>query len=185
MTDQAIASLFRGRSEDAIRETEKKYGDMCRRLAFRLLQNHEDAEECVNDAYLALWNGFECGEPKHLKAYLCKTVRYLACEKLKKRTAKKRAAMPLLPFEELGEILPDPRSPDEELDMRELAAALDRFLGGESERNRYVLLRRYFYCDSVYEIAKALGTSESTVSVTLNRVKKKLKEYLRKEGFSV
>ena len=184
MTDQAIASLFRGRSEDAIRETEKKYGDMCRRLAFRLLQNHEDAEECLNDAYLALWNSFEREEPKHLKAYLFKTVRYLACEKLKNRAAKKRAA-PSVPLEELADILPAPDSAEQQVDARELAETLDRFLKGESERNRYVVLRRYFYCDSVGEIAAALGTTETTVSVTLNRVKKRMKEYLKKEGYPV
>ncbi len=184
MNEAAIAALYRARSEDAIRETEENYGEACRRLALRLLQNEEDAEEVLNDAYLALWNSFEREEPKHLKAYLFKTVRYLACDKLKKRAAGKRAAPPI-PLEELAEILPAPDTAEQQVDAQELAGALDRFLKGESERNRYVFLRRYFHCDSVGEIAAALGTSEPAVSVMLNRVKKKMKEYLRKEGFSV
>lgn len=185
MTDLQIVSLYRSRSEDAIRETENKYGDMLRRLAFRLLQDRLDAEECVSDAYLALWNSFTREEPKYLKAYLCKTVRYLACDKLKERTAKKRAGPPLLPLEELAEILPDPHSPEQALDERELSAALDRFLKSSSERSRYIFVRRYFYCETAAEIAAALGCSESTVFVTLNRIRKKLREHLQKEGFSV
>ncbi len=185
MTGPQIVSLYRSRSEDAIRETEKKYGDMLRRLAFRYLQNEQDAEECVGDAYLAVWNLFETGGAQHLKAYLCRTVRNLACDRLESRSRQKRAAPPPLPLEELSEVLPDPRSPERELDERELTEALNRFLRNESERRRYIFVRRYFYCDGVGEIASALGTSESAVSVALNRVRKKLKEYLRKEGFSV
>ena len=184
MTDQEITALYRARSEDAILETEKEYGKMCRRFAFRLLQNEEDAEECVNDAYLAVWNSYTRTEPVHFKAYLLKTVRNLACDKLKSRSAQKRAA-PLLPLEELAEILPDPRSPEQEIDEQELKDALNRFLSNSSERCRYVFLRRYFYCDSIGEIASALGTSEPTVSVTLHRAKKKLKQFLREEGFAV
>ncbi|MBR5427211.1 MAG: sigma-70 family RNA polymerase sigma factor [Clostridia bacterium] len=186
MNDASIAALYRDRSEAAIRETEKKYGEVCLRLANNILHNECDAQECVNDAYLALWESLADREPpRYFKAYLLRIVRYIAYDMLKKRTAQKRGEARPMPLEELAEILPDPRTPEQELDAAALTEALEVFLLGLPQRHRYIFLRRYFYCDGVSEIAAALGAPESTVSVTLNRVKKKLKAYLEKEGFSV
>ena len=185
MKDTMIAALFRARSEDAIRETERQYGALCLRLARNLLQNEEDARECVNDAYLALWNSLAGTEPGNLRAYICRVVRNTACGMLRKRTAQKRDPAKLLPLEELEAVLPSSVDPTAAVDAAELTAALNRFTHSLPERQRYIFLRRYYHCESVGEIADALGTTESTVSVALHRLRQKLKKELEKEGFPV
>ena len=185
MEDAEIVALYFDRSERAIHETEKKYGALCRSLAMNVLQNEPDAEECVADAYLAVWNAVPPEKPTYFKAYLCRIVRNTALKMLRRRTAQKRGAGQTEPLDAFAEFLSGGFTPESELDAKLLAQSMNGFAQGLNERNRYIFIRRYWYCDGVNQIADALGMRGTAVSATLYNLRKKLEKHLEKEGFEL
>ena len=185
MTDKQLIELYWARSEDAIKQTERRYGRFCHALAYRILRSDEDAEECVNDTYLTVWNEIPPTRPNVFSAFLAKITRNLAIKRYHHHMAqKRRGEYTALCIEELGECLPDETQGDvtEDMVIREV---LNRFLSELPERTRKVFLQRYFYACSVEQIARELHMGESNVKMTLMRARAKLKELLEKEGIEV
>lgn len=183
MDDRKIIELFEARSADAIEQTKIKYDPLCRGLAGKLLRSEEDVEECVNDAYLALWNAIPPAKPDPLSAFLAKITRNLALKKLEHLTAEKRDTNAVLSFDELDECLSGPEDPEQTVDAIALRQAITDFLQAQSKENRFIFLRRYFFFDSVKEIALRYGISESKVKSSLMRTRNKLRTHLIEEGF--
>jgi len=160
-----------------------KFGKRLLYTATNILGNRQDAEEAVNDTYLALWDAIPPQRPDPLSGYVHRTGRNIALKKYRFLTAQKRCTQYEVSLEELSGILPGP-SFEEMLDARELGRAIDRYLDTLSKENRILFLRRYWFGDSVKHLAKATGMSENTVSVRLSRLRGQLKVYLTdKEGF--
>lgn len=184
MEDSGIIGLYFARDERAIRETEQKYGKLCFRLANNLLRNEEDAEECVNDAYLSVWNRIPPTRPENFTAFLCKIVRNLSLKRLDYNLAQKRNRDLTVSLSELEELLPDACA-DPSQEYEALGRLLSDFLRQESEDARSVFLRRYYFFDSVGEIARRYSFSESRVKSMLYHTRNRLKKYLKKEGITV
>ena len=185
MEDQAIIALFRSRSEQAITELSNKYGQLCGRVANNILHNFLDAEECVNDTWLGVWDSVPPQQPDPLVTYVCGITRNLALKKYHASTAQKRNSTYDVALDELESCLSLPDTAETELSARELAELLNRFLGKLDQESRVIFLRRYWYADSISAIAFRLHMRENQVSVRLHRIRKKLREELRKEGFPV
>ena len=184
MDDIRIIDLFLARNEQAIEETDRKYGRLCFSIANRILENREDSEECVNDTYLTAWNKIPPTRPNHLGAFLCKITRFLSLKKLEFLNAQKRTAVVTVSFEELENILSDDKiSPD--VGAEELGGLISAFLRQEKADARNVFLRKYLFFDSVAEIGERYGLKENTVKSMLFRTRNRLREYLRKEGIEV
>lgn len=183
MEDQDIIALFFSRSEAAIRETAEKYGTLSRRISKNILGSDADAEECVNDAYLALWNEIPPTVPRSLGAFLSRLVRNISLDRLDKENAARRKGETLPLLEELCDILGEDN--DKAFDSLLFRESLNRFLSKSEKESRLFFVRRYFYCDSVSDIAKFYSTSESRVKSSLFRTRKKLAEHLKKEGFEI
>ncbi len=184
MEDSQIIALYLSRSPQAISETEKKYGRLCRSMAGNILKNWSDAEECVNDTYLALWNAIPPHQPRSLVAFLAKITRRTAINRYFSETAEKRGGghIPLV-LEELGECISAGPDPEELVQGKDTHRAINRFLSRLPATERRVFLRRYFLLEPVKEIAVSLGFSEGKVSAMLHRTRKKLRTYLEKEGY--
>ena len=184
MEDSKIIELFFARNEDAIRHTADTYGRRLFLLAERIVKNDEDAEESVSDTYLRAWDTIPPRKPQHFFAYLAKLCRNFALDKLDWKTAAKRNAEVVSLTQEMEVCIPD-GTRDRELEDRELGRILDAFLRTLTPENRMVFLRRYWYVDTIGEIAVRYGISESAVQMRLNRTRTKLAEYLEKEGIRV
>ena len=184
MEDKKIIKLLFARAETAISELSARFGRQLHRIAYNILENESDAEECTNDTYLALWNAIPPVSPDPLAPYVYRTGRNTALKRLHRDTAKKRDNRYDVSLEELNTCLPG-EDMEKVMDARELGRTIDRFLGAKSRESRYIFIRRYWYGDSVGEIAKDLKMQENAVSVRLNRLRSSLKEYLKKEGFPV
>ncbi len=182
LTDQEIVSLFLGRSEQAISELNRKYGRQIRRVAEHVLRDPEDAEECADDTCLRLWNSIPPQKPEHLGAYACRIARNLAVNRYHANSAQKRNSFYDVALDELEETVPALSTVETEYDARELADYVNRFLRGLDREDRVLFLRRYWFGDSISEIASALGRRPHALSVRLFRLRKKLQEYLKKEG---
>lgn len=184
MNDEQIIALFYDRDEEAIRRTHGAYGRSLFSLADNIVRNREDAEESVNDTYWKAWDSIPPNHPSHLFAYLAKICRNLALKKLEWKSAAKRNGEVVALTQEMEQCIPDPMR-DREVEARELGRVLDRFLRTLSEENQMVFLRRYWYVDTIAEIALRYGITEGAVQMRLNRTKKKLSNYLAKEGIFV
>ena len=178
MTDEMIIGLFFTRNEDAIREADASYGAKLKRLSAGITGDVRDAEECVNDAYLAAWNRIPPERPDSLFAYLCETVRRVSLTKYRYNTAKKRNGHPVSIDDELAEVVADTR---DETDG--LADILNEFLSELSDGTRFIFMRRYYYADDIPAIAKMTGLSKNTVSARLMRARKHLAEILTGKGY--
>ena len=185
MTDEEIIDLFFERSEQAISELAKKHGAAVSRVAFNILNNEEDAKECVNDTWLGAWNSIPPNRPDPLRPYVCKIARNLAVKRYHANSAKKRNSQYDLALEELAECVPDSSTLEDIVAAKELAEIINRFLETLSYEDKFVFMRRYWYADSLPEIAEMSGMSYSSVAVRLHRVKGKLKKRLLKEGVPV
>lgn len=184
MDDSAIIDLYFGRDEQAIRETSEKYGGLCFRVAHNILGSREDAEEVVNDAYLAAWESIPPAKPESLRAFVCWIARNHALKRLEYNTAKKRMPKALLSFAELEEMLTDSTSqPD--ISAMELGELIGNFLKEQSADARCVFVSRYYFFDSISDIAKKYSFGESKVKTLLSRTRSKLKKYLNKEGYFI
>lgn len=180
--DQKIIDLYWNRSENAITETAVKYGRYCTSIAYGILKSREDAQECVSDAYLMAWNAIPPRRPADLGTYLGKITRNLSIDRLRTRNRDKRGGgeMPLA-LEELEEVVVGSDSPENEAIRKELAASMNRFLRKLTVQERYVFVRRYWYLDSMADIAKNTGFSGSKVASMLFRLRGRLKKQLIKE----
>ena len=182
MEDHDIVALYWRRDEAALAETERRYGRYCYAIANGILRDEEDARECVNDAFLAAWNAIPPHRPALLSAFLGKITRRLALKKRRDQSAAKRGGGSVsLSLYELAECIPAGERPEDSLDAAALTELLDAFLETLSPEDRRVFLRRYWYCDSVREIAPRYGYSQSKVKMTLKRARDKLRALLEKE----
>ncbi len=186
MDDNGIIALYWARDEKALEETDCKYGSYCHSIAFNILQNREDSDECVNDTWLRAWNAMPPQRPNILSAFLGKITRNLSLDRYKLSHAVKRGSGQLpVALEELGQCISSGEDVEEELALKELSRLLDRFLRDLPERDCCVFLRRYWYVDSTADIAKRYKMAEGSVKSCLYRTRQKLKTYLEKAGVAV
>ncbi len=183
MTDQDIVNLYWQRSERAIPETAGVYGPYCHTVAYNLLRNTEDAEESVNDTWLAAWNAMPPSRPNSLKAFLGKLTRNIAVSSLRRKGSLKRGGgVAATALEELSECLPSSFDLERTVEARELGRLLGRFLKKLPERDQVIFVGRYFYVLTAEEIAQRLRMKPATVRTALYRIRKKLVQELEKEG---
>ena len=180
LDDKSIIELFFHRSEQALSELDLKYGKLCHTLSYNILNDRRDAEECVNDTYLGLWNAIPPARPDPLRAYVCKVVRNISLKLYYRKEAEKRNSVYDIAIQELEDCLPAPNTVEAELEMGELTRLIEGFLDSLSEENRVIFLRRYWFSDPYGEIAARTGISEKSVSMRLVRIRKQLKQYLAK-----
>jgi len=179
MDDLMIIELYFARDEQAIEETDTKYGKLCFHMANNFLSNDADAEECVNDTYLSTWNTIPPTRPNNFQAFLCKIVRNLSMKKLEFNLALKRSQNVTVSFSELEEILPDNRTAPE-WEYESLGKIITDFLQAEKEDVRNVFIRKYYFFDSISDIAGRYSFSESKVKNMLYHSRNRLREYLKK-----
>lgn len=183
MNDKQIIELYWARSEAAISETANKYGKYCHAIAFNILYNNEDSEECVNDTYTRAWGAIPPKRPNRLSTFLGKITRNLALNRYEKYTAEKRGFGQIpLALDELQDCIPAIGSVEQNIEDTALIEILDHFLGTLSVETRKVFMRRYWYLSPIKEIAEDYGFSESKVKMTLLRARNMLKQILEKEG---
>ena len=182
LEDREIIGLFHERSEQAILELDRKYGAAVRKTAVNILNNRQDAEECANDTWLGAWRTIPPQKPDPLSAYVCRIARNLAIKRLRANTAAKRNGSYDLALDELEECIPSGEDPAADLEVKELTAAINRFLDGLGYEDRYLFVRRYWYADSVADIADQTHGSVNRCSVRLFRLREKLRKSLQKEG---
>lgn len=181
MKDDEIIALYFRRDEDAIRQTELAYGGKLYNLSYRLLWNREDAEESVSDTYMKAWENIPPTKPTFFYAYLAKICRFLAMGKLDWNNAAKRKAEVVELSDEMENCIPD-LSREMQIQSRELGALLNEFLGTLSPENRQIFMRRYWYAESIAEIAQRFHLGESNVKTKLMRTRNALRSFLEKEG---
>ena len=181
MEDDKIIELLWNREEQGIKELENKYGKELKRLSERMV-NAEDAEECVSDTYIAVWNSIPPKKPDFLFAYISKICRNISLNKVEWNHASKRNAQIIELSSELEQCIPDMSNT---LDIRELGDILSVFLRTLSDEKRKMFIRRYWYGDSINELAQLFGYRDSKVKSILFRVRNELREYLEKEGVAI
>ena len=184
MDDLNIIELYFERNERAIRETDAKYGKLCYRIAYNILNNREDSEECVNDTYMGAWNAIPPARPDNFMAFLSKIARNLSLKRLEFLAREKRSAAIVLSLDELAGVLPDERFSPEASDEY-VGVLISAFLRTQKADARNVFVRRYFFFDSIGEICARYSFTESKVKNMLFRTRNKLKEYLIKEGIDL
>ena len=183
MEDEKIIELYFQRSEEAIPQTELKYGSRCDAAAYNILGNREDSEECVNDTYLAAWNSIPPTIPMYLGAYLVGITRKLSLSMLRYRCADRRGhGEYALSFDELADCIGHTGQPSDEAELRELAAEVQRFLSTLSPDDRKIFMCRYWLIAPISRIAEKSGFSESKIKSSLFRSREKLRRHLIKEG---
>lgn len=186
MKDSEIIELYFARSESAIAETDGKYGTFCRGLAYSVLGNYEDSEECVSDTYLKIWNVIPPERPDKFRAFIARIVRNTALNMLERMSALKRGGRyAAVAYEELAESIPAPDTVDRQVEDAELSALLDRFLRSLSGEKQQIFIKRYWYFCTVSEIAEQMHITEGKVKMSLRRTREKLREYLEKEGVQI
>ena len=186
MEDEQIIDLYLNRNEAAISETEKKYGPYCMKIAMNILESEPDSEECVNDVWLKTWNSIPPNRPQSLATYLGKITRNISINKYKMKYAGKRAEGEFaVSLDELDECVPGGETMDMEEQARLIGKSISEFLHTQKELARKVFVCRYFYCDSVSEIAERFDISESHVKSLRFRTRSKLKTHLEREGITV
>lgn len=183
MNDREIVELYWQRSERAISETAKKYGRYCRSVAYNILGDSQDSEECVNDTWLAAWNSMPNNRPSRLNPYLAKITRNFALQKIVHRGAQKRGGgEAALALEELDDCVPSGYCMEDALEEKELSEAINRFVGRLSREEQTAFIGRYWFLASEREIAQKQGCSRSKVNGMLKHTREKLKNYLLQEG---
>ena len=186
MDDLKIIELFFARDEQALGESQRKYGRYIEAVAENILGSKEDAEEVSNDTWLRAWNSIPPENPKSLKVYLGTLARNLSFDRHRKMTAEKRGGCEVaLCLEEAEEFLADTKSISEEYEKREFTRFLNEFLHSLPDRECDIFVRRYFYCDSTAAIANRFAVKESNVLVILSRTRRKLKNAIEKGGYAL
>lgn len=183
MEDDSIVNLYWARSENAISETSKKYGNYCYSIAYSILGNVEDADESVNDTYLDAWNNIPPHRPSILSTFLGKITRRISIDKWRGRTAEKRGGGEIvLVLDELSDCIPSNQSVEREVEAAELSQLIDNFVMSLSPMERRVFICRYWYLDPIADIAQRFGFSQSKVKMMLHRQRKNLLNHLEKEA---
>lgn len=186
MEDAQIVSLYWQREESAIRETETKYDRYLTKIAYNILADREDSRESVNDTYLAAWNSMPPHRPGVLSTYLGKITRRISIDRFRYRTREKRKNSEYeISLSELGDCVSGGNTTEEAVNVKLLADAIGIWLRLQPENNRNAFVCRYYYLDSVKEVAVSCGMTESKCKTVLFRMRQSLKEYLEKEGFAV
>ena len=183
MEDEKIVMLYWERNENAIRESEQKYGKYCYTIAYNILHSHEDSDECVNDTWNGAWNSMPSEKPSRLQSFLARITRNIAIDRFRYDSAQKRGAEVESAIDEYWECIPNgDASIDDEFVLKQ---AINGFLESLDTRTRVIFMRRYWYSMSVKDIAEGMRLSESHVSVILFRTRIRFKEYLTKERIFV
>lgn len=186
MTDEKIVELYWKRDESAIDATSKKYRPYLTKIAYNILGNNEDVNESINDTYLAAWNSIPPNRPKTLSVYLGKLTRRISIDIFRKKNRNKRKASEYaLSLSELANIASDAPSPHEKVENELLSKKISEFLKSQKSIERNVFIGRYYYFDSVKEIARYCNLTESNVKTILHRTRQSLKKHLKKEGYEV
>lgn len=181
MDDIKIVDLYWARDEKAIEESDKKYGKMLRGMSKALLSSIEDAEECVNDTYLDAWGAMPDARPQFLGAFLAKITRRISIDRYRREHREKRGGVDNL-IAELSECIPSDDGYESDLDSRAIRECLNSFLASLEKGKRVVFVLRYFYSESISEISDRMGMTESSVKVTLHRIRLDLKKRLEEQG---
>ena len=183
--DSKIIDLLYKREEQALIELSEKYGTACKRIAGNILKNHRDAEECVNDTYLAVWNTIPPKNPNPLRAYIFRIIRNISIAKYHENTCIKRNSYYDVALEELESCLAASITVEQEIAANELSKQIDRFLATLDEESQMLFVRRYWYSDDISDLADRFHMNNNNVSVRLSRIRNKLKNYLQKEGYEI
>ena len=181
LEDEKIIDLYWERSENAITETDKKYRERCLYVARSILNDNSDAEECLNDTYLTAWNIIPPERPKILSSFLYKIIRNHSLNRLRTLNRDKRKRDLSFSIDELSECIDSGNDTEENFDETDVLNAINDFLRSLSKDNRFILVRRYWFFDSIAEIAERSSISEENVRKILSRLRKRLKEYLKKK----
>ena len=184
MEDQRIVQLYWDRDQEAITASDRKYGVLCRSLSRNIVGTTEDAEECVNDTWHRAWITMPPQRPDSLRAYLCRIVRNLSIDLWRSRHRQKRDDSLERLLGELEDCLPDLTGPEQITEQRETAAAIDRWLDGQTHQDRVLFLRRYWYGDPVGQLAQGMNWTPNHMAQKLRRLRLSLKEHLEKEGIT-
>lgn len=182
MLDEEIIQMFFARSEGAINALEAKYGEICMRTSYNILGNYADAEECVNDSYLGVWNAIPPAKPDPLLTYVLKIVRNISLNRYHKNSAQKRNSYFDVAMEELEEVIESKNNIELAMESKELTVVIEAYLDTLTKENRVIFIRRYWFYDNYKQIAKAVGLSEKNVSVRLTRMRKEMQKYLQERG---
>ena len=185
VSDGEIIELYLGRDERAIRLTEIKYSKQLFRIAYNVLNDKCDSDECVNDTYLGAWNSIPPQIPKSLFAYLSKLVRNFAISLYRKKTSQKRRSEFDMSLSEIGDILSDGSSVEREAQSEALAGIINAFLGELEKDDRFIFVSRYYFSYPVSEIAQRAGESDAKIYKRLASLREKLKKKIEKEGFAI
>lgn len=186
MNDKKIIELLFARSQTAISHLQKKFGKYCHAIAYNILGNELDAQECVNDTYIRVWDSIPPHRPERLSSFMGKITRNLALDRIKSRNRQKRRGSQITAaIGELKECIPDLAYPSDIADDIALRDALNSFLYSLSDETMKIFLQRYWYMSSIKEISEELSVSQSKVKITLHRTRNALKLYLEKEGIIV
>ena len=184
MNDLNIIDLYFARDEEAIKQTDLKYGKLCHSIAYNILNNNEDSEECVNDTYIGVWNAIPPTRPNNLMAFICKITRNLSLKRLEAQTRQKRSHAILVSLDELTEVLSDESIADQTSDEK-IGKLISDFLRNEKSEIRNVFIRKYYFFDSIGDIANRYNFTESKVKNMLYHTRTKLKDFLIKKGIEI
>lgn len=186
MNDAEIVALYWNRDEAAIHHTQQKYGAYLSKVAYNILSDFEDSRECVNDTYLKAWKSMPSHKPSILSTYLGKITRQVSIDKFRKKNSTKRYASEYaVSLEELSDSFSDGITPEQALDTKQLDEAINHFLRTLSDDARNTFIGRYYFFDSLKDVARYCGMSEAKVKSMLYRTRQSLKAYLVKEGFDL
>ena len=176
--DEKIIEMFFERSEQGIRELDIKYGKAYHNLSYHIVGSRQDAQECVNDAYLGAWNAIPPARPNPLLSYLLKIVRNISLKIYWRKEAAKRSGHYTIALEKIEGCIADQKTVEDEIEARELARIIEAFLDTLTAKERVIFMRRYAYADTYADIAKCVGISEKNVSVRLTLIRQKMKQFL-------
>lgn len=184
MNDHRIIELYFARDEEAIKQTDIKYGKLCHSVAYNILNNNEDSEECVNDTYIGVWNAIPPTRPNNFMAFVCKITRNLSLKRLEAMSRQKRSQAILISLDELAEVLSD-ESIANGVSDEDIGKLISDFLRNEKSEIRDVFIRKYYFFDSIGDIARRYDFTESKVKNMLHHTRTKLKDFLIKEGIEI
>lgn len=186
LDDEQIIDLYFARDERAIAETDKKYCEYLHTVAYNILSNAQDADECLQDTYLKTWNSIPPERPRVFRAFLAKITRNLSLDRYEAAKRQKRVPIEACrPLDEVQDFLPDPSGIERDIEAATIARVIEDYLAGTTDRRMYIFTSRYFFALTIPQIAKRLGCSQSLVSKELAEVKRELRQALQKEGICV
>ena len=181
MEDEKIIELFFGRSESAIKELAAKFEKVCMTVSMNILGSREDAEECLNDTYLAVWNTIPPQKPENLTAFICKIARNLSLKKSAYNSAEKRQGNYGICIDELNECIPAQHTVESETEFAELSDTVNKFISSLDKTNQFLFVRRYFFSDSYESLSKHTGLKEQAIRTRLSRIRSNLKKFLAEQ----